>query len=192
MFGTGQFQDGYLNVRGLTRRLTQVNTQIAVPFVLSNKGYGILWNNYGLTDFNPADESVKLLPAETGVQAVTVDATSTKGNKRETRLFKSFTARFSVPADGQYGLLLDVGQRMARKHYISIDGNKIVDVNNLWLPPTTSVIVNLSKGEHFVEVQGVQEDAPVLYWRQVTDETVFVHRWPGHWTILYSPEVQMK
>lgn len=173
LFGTGQFQDGYLNVRGLTRRLTQVNTQIAVPFVLSNKGYGILWNNYGLTDFNPADESVKLLPAETGVQAVTVDATSTKGNKRETRLFKSFTARFSVPADGQYGLLLDVGQRMARKHYISIDGNKIVDVNNLWLPPTTSVIVNLSKGEHFVEVQGVQEDAPVLYWRQVTDETVF-------------------
>lgn len=173
LFGMGQFQDGYLNVRGLTRRLTQVNTQIAVPFVLSNKGYGILWNNYGLTDFNPADESVKLLPAETGVQAVTVDATSTKGNKRETRLFKSFTARFSVPADGQYGLLLDVGQRMARKHYISIDGNKIVDVNNLWLPPTTSVIVNLSKGEHFVEVQGVQEDAPVLYWRQVTDETVF-------------------
>ena len=173
LFGTGQFQDGYLNVRGLTRRLTQVNTQIAVPFVLSNKGYGILWNNYGLTDFNPADESVKLLPAETGVQAVTVDATSTKGNKRETRFFKSFTARFSVPADGQYGLLLDVGQRMARKHYISIDGNKIVDVNNLWLPPTTSVIVNLSKGEHFVEVQGVQEDAPVLYWRQVTDETVF-------------------
>ena len=173
LFGTGQFQDGYLNVRGLTRRLTQVNTQIAVPFVLSNKGYGILWNNYGLTDFNPADESVKLLPAETGVQAVTVDATSTKGNKRETRLFKSFTARFSVPADGQYGLLLDVGQRMARKHYISIDGNKIVDVNNLWLPPTTSVIVNLSKGEHFVEVQGVQEDAPVLYWRQVNDENVF-------------------
>ena len=26
LFGTGQFQDGYLNIRGLTRRLTQVNT----------------------------------------------------------------------------------------------------------------------------------------------------------------------
>lgn len=78
LFGTGQFQDGYLNVRGLSRRLTQVNTQIAIPFILSNKGYGILWNNYGLTDFNPADESVKLLPAKTEGQAVTVDATSTK------------------------------------------------------------------------------------------------------------------
>ena len=28
LFGLGQFQDGYLNVKGLTRRLTQVNTQI--------------------------------------------------------------------------------------------------------------------------------------------------------------------
>jgi len=39
LFGLGQFQDGYLNVRGLSRRLTQVNTQISIPFVLSNKGF---------------------------------------------------------------------------------------------------------------------------------------------------------
>ena len=30
LYGTGQFQDGYLDVRGLTRRLTQVNTQISL------------------------------------------------------------------------------------------------------------------------------------------------------------------
>lgn len=60
LYGLGQFQDGYLNVRGLTRRLTQVNTQIAIPFVMSNKGYGLLWNNYGLTDFNPASSVVTL------------------------------------------------------------------------------------------------------------------------------------
>ena len=29
--GLGQFQDGYSNVRGLPRRLTQVNTQISIP-----------------------------------------------------------------------------------------------------------------------------------------------------------------
>lgn len=173
LFGTGQFQDGYLNIRGLSRRLTQVNTQIAIPFVLSNKGYGILWNNYGLTEFNPADNCVKLIPASTEGPAVTVDATSTTGNKRETRRFKSFAATINVPADGQYGLLLDVGQRMARKHYISVDGKEIVDVNNLWLPPTTSVLVNLAKGEHTIEVRGVQDDNPVLHWRQVTDETTF-------------------
>ena len=31
LFGLGQFQDGYTNVRGLSRRLTQVNTQISLP-----------------------------------------------------------------------------------------------------------------------------------------------------------------
>ena len=45
LFGLGQFQDGYTNVRGLSRRLTQVNTQISIPMLLSSKGYGILWNN---------------------------------------------------------------------------------------------------------------------------------------------------
>ena len=41
LFGLGQFQDGYSNVRGLSRRLTQVNTQISLPMLLSSKGYGI-------------------------------------------------------------------------------------------------------------------------------------------------------
>lgn len=53
LFGTGQFQDGYLNIRGLPRRLTQVNSQISIPFILSSYGYGLLWNNYGITEFNP-------------------------------------------------------------------------------------------------------------------------------------------
>ena len=44
LFGTGQFQDGYLDIMGLTRRLTQNNTQIVSPMVISSKGYGILWH----------------------------------------------------------------------------------------------------------------------------------------------------
>ena len=31
LYGLGQFQDGYSNVRGLSRRLTQVNTKSAFP-----------------------------------------------------------------------------------------------------------------------------------------------------------------
>ena len=60
LFGSGEFQDGFLDVRDLPRRLTQVNSQIAIPFLLSGKGYGILWHNYGLTDLNPADKRVDL------------------------------------------------------------------------------------------------------------------------------------
>ena len=36
LYGLGQFQDGYSNVRGLSRRLTQVNTQISIPMLLSS------------------------------------------------------------------------------------------------------------------------------------------------------------
>jgi alpha-D-xyloside xylohydrolase len=45
IFGSGQFQDGYLDLRDLPRRLTQVNTQISIPFLFSSKGYGLLWHN---------------------------------------------------------------------------------------------------------------------------------------------------
>ena len=70
LFGLGQFQDGYSNVRGLSRRLTQVNTQISMPMVLSNLGYGVLWNNYGMTEFNPSETSVCLERSqETGVRS---------------------------------------------------------------------------------------------------------------------------
>ncbi|MDY6443523.1 MAG: hypothetical protein SPK76_00655, partial [Bacteroidales bacterium] len=58
LFGTGQFQDGGFDLMGLTRRLTQNNTQIASPMVISSKGYGILWHNYGRTDLNPASSAV--------------------------------------------------------------------------------------------------------------------------------------
>ena len=173
IYGTGQFQDGYLNIRGLTRRLTQVNTQIAIPFILSNKGYGLLWNNYGMTDFNPADNNVDLTPTESENQSVTVDVTSTTGNKREERRINGFTGIINIPESGEYSLLLDVGQKMARKHFLSIDGKNVVNGNNLWLPPTTSLIVRLEKGEHVIEVQGELNDKPSLYWRKVTDETVF-------------------
>src|SRR5208282_1226268 len=66
LFGSGQFQDGFLDIRDLPRRLTQVNSQIAIPFLLSSKGYGILWHNYGLTDLNPADERVVLAKLSNG------------------------------------------------------------------------------------------------------------------------------
>lgn len=173
LFGTGQFQDGYLNIRGLPRRLTQVNSQISIPFILSSKGYGLLWNNYGLTDFNPGEQVLPLLREDDRTETITVDATGTSGNRRETRRMNRFTGTLTVPAAGRYALLLDVGQQMARKHHLVIDGDTLVDVNNIWLPPTTSLIAELSAGEHEITVEGEQMDRPLLYWGAVTDETVF-------------------
>ena len=172
LFGLGQFQDGYTDVRGLSRRLTQVNTQISVPMFLSNKGYGVLWNNYGMTEFNPSDLKVALTKQEgEGVQEV-VNVTSTTGGKSEVRVRNIFKGSFTVPANGTYSLLLDVGQTMARRHNLCIDGKTLIDHRNVWLPPTVSILCHLTAGTHTVEAELERGDKPVLYYQPVQNSTV--------------------
>jgi len=173
LFGTGQFQDGYLDIRGLTRRLTQVNSQISLPMVLSNRGYGLLWHNYGLTEFNPSEGLQPLTLAEASVESASVNVTGTSGNFMEIRRFNRFAGEIDLPEDGDYALLLDVGSSMARKQYLAVDGEVLVDFSNFWLPPTVSAKAYLTSGKHRVEVRGAEGDAPVLGWRRITGETTF-------------------
>jgi len=44
-YGLGQHQAGVWNYRGETVDLSQENTNIAVPLLVSTNGYGIFWNN---------------------------------------------------------------------------------------------------------------------------------------------------
>ena len=173
LFGLGQFQDGYSNVRGLSRRLTQVNTQISIPMLLSSKGYGILWNNYGLTEFNPCSQSVLLTKRAGASGREEVNVTSTEGGKREVRERHIFEGVITIGESGDYALLLDVGQKMARRHNLVIDGQPVIEMQNLWLPPTASTIVRLEAGTHRLEAELTKDDTPVLYYDKVKDETVF-------------------
>ncbi len=45
LYGLGQHQAGVWNYRGETIDLSQENTNIAVPLLVSSNGYGIFWNN---------------------------------------------------------------------------------------------------------------------------------------------------
>ena len=173
LFGLGQFQDGYSNVRGLSRRLTQVNTQISIPMLISSKGYGILWNNYGLTEFNPCSQSVSLTKREGKGEQEVVDVTSTEGGKREVRERHIFEATIDISDAGDYALLLDVGQKMARRHNLVIDGQPVIEMQNLWLPPTASKIVRLEAGRHTLEAELTKDDTPTLYYNKVEDQTTF-------------------
>ena len=172
LFGLGQFQDGWLDVRGLTRRLTQVNTQISIPMYVSNKGYGVLWNNYGLTDFNPADEMIEMSPFRKEDGTKEVDVTSTEGGKKEMREVYVFASKLTVPAKQRYAIMLDVGQDMARKYHLRIGDKTIFDMENTWLPPTTSTILELEAGTHKVEAELEKNDKPKLYYKAVDNETV--------------------
>ena len=173
LYGLGQFQDGYSNVRGLSRRLTQVNTQISIPMLISSKGYGVLWNNYGLTEFNPCGQSVKLMKRAGAGAREEVNVTSTEGGKREVRERHIFEATIDIKETGDYALLLDVGQKMARRHNLLIDGESVIEMQNLWLPPTASKLVHLTKGVHQLSAELTKDDQPMLYYNKVKDETTF-------------------
>ena len=48
-FGLGQHQSGMFNYRGATVELGQNNTDVAIPLLLSSRGYALMWNTAALT-----------------------------------------------------------------------------------------------------------------------------------------------
>jgi len=51
LHGLGQMQLGVVDIKGYDLDLWQHNTNIVVPFLVSSKGYGILWDNTSYTRF---------------------------------------------------------------------------------------------------------------------------------------------
>jgi alpha-D-xyloside xylohydrolase len=51
LYGLGQHQEGKLDIKGYDLDLWQRNTVVAIPFVVSSRGYGILWDNTSFTRF---------------------------------------------------------------------------------------------------------------------------------------------
>ena len=52
LYGLGQHQAGVWNYRGESVDISQDNTNIAVPLLVSSNGYGIFWNNDSRSRFN--------------------------------------------------------------------------------------------------------------------------------------------
>ena len=122
LYGLGQHQEGIFDIRGLPIRLHQANTNISIPFLLSSKGYGILWNNPSLTDFNPAD------------QAIAIDSNSGAG-------------KFTTGAKGVYGFLLTSDNR--NQLALQVGGQKVIDLQNMWTPTTASGTVGLEANKDY-------------------------------------------
>ncbi|MBR7035882.1 MAG: DUF4968 domain-containing protein, partial [Bacteroidales bacterium] len=55
-YGLGGHQHGFMNYKGKDVELAQHNMVPCVPFLYSNKGYGILWDNYSITRFGDPRE----------------------------------------------------------------------------------------------------------------------------------------
>ena len=173
LFGLGQFQDGFFNLRHATRKLIQVNSQIAIPFLYSSKGYGILWHQYGLTWFNPADNEIALAKRDTSAgEKREEEVTTTAGTQRVSQQQSVYYGKFTVDEAGEYSLFLDLGN-MESRHLVILDGTPVIDQTNLWLPPAVGKLLYLDAGEHAVQVVCKSSNTPKLTWKRTANETTF-------------------
>lgn len=108
LYGLGQFQEGIWNWRGMPQQLRQLNTQIAIPMIVSSHGYGLLWNNAALTEINPADTPVALT------------------NKAGT---------FATTEAGDYVFIVKDGDRRGLIG-VQVNGQTVAAITNMWVPYT--------------------------------------------------------
>jgi alpha-D-xyloside xylohydrolase len=104
LYGLGQHQLGLMNIKGYDLDLWQDNGTVAIPFLVSSHGYGILWDNTSLTrfgdlrDFGPVPQA-KLFGADgtpggfTGSYYADARFGHLAGQRQDADL------NFSVPAD---------------------------------------------------------------------------------------------
>lgn len=60
IYGLGANQTSYMNLKGRDADLFQYNTQAVIPFFVSTKNYGILWDNYSRTKFGDSREYMEI------------------------------------------------------------------------------------------------------------------------------------
>ncbi|MGL4173501.1 MAG: glycoside hydrolase family 31 protein [Actinomycetota bacterium] len=59
LYGMGQRTHGRMNHKGLSLDLIQRNAEVSIPFVMSNRGYGFLWNNPAIGRVEFADNHTR-------------------------------------------------------------------------------------------------------------------------------------
>lgn len=145
LYGLGQYQSGIMNWKNVPIRLQQYNQEIAIPFLVSTKGYGIYWHNYSLTDFNqPQNEiefvSNKAVSVETNNKEVAVDGekedvaahiTATEAEQKNIR-----ATTFTPTKTGEYTFLAlsDNDGRMRGEIKVTIDDDAIINYSTIWMP----------------------------------------------------------
>ena len=113
-YGLGQHQSEEFNMKGKNEDLFQYNTKVSIPFVLSNKNYGLLWDSYSYCRFgNPNDylqlnRAFKLYDRTGKAGHLTGTYVDAKG-KKLVRDEDSIYYEYGTPAKSEIALKTDNG-----------------------------------------------------------------------------------
>ena len=137
LYGLGQGQEGIWNWRGMPRQLMQHNTDIALPILISNKGYGLLWNNAAITQVNPADDQVQIDP-------------------------ETHTGSYTTKDAGEYVFFVKDGNRK-EEIGVNVDGHDLSDIKNNVTPCAVAGKIDLAANKVCaVKLLGGGKDAKVF------------------------------
>ena len=194
LFGLGQFQDGLWNWRGIPLELRQLNTQIALPVLISSRGYGLLWDNASRTDFNLPGEPLPLAADEeaatTGPQGPTATEQLTATTEKPKAPKPVRHATFTTGAAGEYVFCTRDGDRR-EDIAILIDDRQIAGITNMWVPRGIVGKIALPADKRVtVTVRGGGKDVK-LFGRPLADTTTF-HSDCGEavdYTVFYGPKI---
>ena len=101
-YGLGQHQNGQMNYNGEDVTLAQHNMDVAVPFVVSTRNYGVLWDNYSITRFGYPDEYPPM-----SAELTLYDARGNKGGLTARYMDKGKLLAERVEADPNYQYIED-------------------------------------------------------------------------------------
>jgi len=146
LYGLGQYQNGLINWKDVPLRFRQFNQQDAVPFLVSTKGYGLLWDNYSVTKFNPPSHQLHF-------QNVIDSARNIR------------TTSFTPKKSGTYHFAMECktkkGNRFSGPVVLTINKDTVIYYNTTWVPEYLTGKATMQAGKHyFVRFQNTNAQTP--------------------------------
>ena len=130
-YGLGQHQSEELNMKGLNEDLFQYNTKVSVPFVLSSRNYGLLWDSYSYCRWGNPDDYQQLgrvfkIYDKQGREGHFTGTYTDKNGKRLVRGEDSIYYEFDCPAASQLARQTEPGGIKNLPKGFQLNGSKVV------------------------------------------------------------------
>ena len=218
LHGLGQQQLGAVDIKGLDLELWQRNTTVVVPFLVSSRGYGILWDNCSYTRFGDVRPFVAI-PAEflrdaAGQAGGLTRGRYTAGNPEQlldagvagevalpprergsrTPALWRWTGEIAPPATGEYQLRTYSNGSIR----VWLDGKLVINHwRQDWLAEYDQVKAHLEAGRRHalkIEAGGEQANTLQLRWKTPSDSGAPTALWSEvgdgiDYTFVYGPKL---
>jgi len=130
-YGLGQHQSEEYNMKGKNEDLFQYNTKVSIPFVLSNKNYGILWDSYSYCRFGNPEDYLQLNRAfklydKNGKEGHLTGTYVDKNGKKLVRDEDSLYYEYAYPATSEIACATDNGGIKNLPQSFNLQGSHVV------------------------------------------------------------------